>query len=61
MINTKMNNGAILPRTLDGIVQLLGVKVSVTMLVIMSKKCDDSLQICCPHTSMAKILADVKN
>ena len=44
MINTKMNNGAILPRMLDGIVQLLGVKVSVTMLVIMSKKYDDSLQ-----------------
>ena len=39
MINTKMNNSAILPRTLvqDRIVQLLGVEVSVAMLVSKKK------------------------
>ena len=52
MINTKINNSAISPRKLAEIVQLLGVKVSVTMLV-SKKYYDDSLP--CPHTSIAKV------
>lgn len=56
-----MNNSAILPRMLDGIVQLLVVKLSVAMLVSKENYYyfDDSLHYWITHTSIAKILADV--